>query len=575
MRPQEAGGYNQDRVQGEIMFDDYMEIMQGGLRAQLERQSNEEICNRLHNLISCFNVDSSLASCYINRLLANEQGFDERTAVWCRYLIDKFLKTQPFNVQALEVGALFMNEGRVPRLKAEVERTDAPPDVWEQVYDQDENPEEREKSLRALALIFRDYPSCLRAAQRVLEYCKADAKDPRMYLMAFRPPDVVKAEWLACLFRHYVQIGLYDKAAKIWPSLDIAAQSETTINCAAAMYAKQGESSTAVAMYERSLALEPRQTPVRLRLREMKNPFQVDSSLLGKRKVCIYLYTWNKSSVFGDTLDSLAATRLGNAKIKVLINGCTDDSLAVAEAAREKFPKNDFEIIETPVNIGAPAARNWLINHKDTWDADYVAFLDDDVTIQEDWLDHFLTVMESDPEIGVVGAKVVTPDDPAYIQYLFRHVDVATEKMMTMSIEAPIKTSDDGLYDFIRPCRSVMGCQHLFRVDALRECPQFDIRFSPSQVDDIEHDLQLNLKGFKVMYTGLVTCIHHQSSGIGQHASLSLSKMGNALGNDLKMCFKHFANQPKLARLDSLSLLGDAAPSSPEEDLVGVGQSRA
>jgi len=42
-------------------------------------------------------------------------------------------------------------------------------------------------------------------------------------------------------------------------------------------------------------------------------------------------------------------------------------------------------IIELPVNIGAPAARNWLIARDETWQSDYIAFLDDDITMPENW----------------------------------------------------------------------------------------------------------------------------------------------------------------------------------------------
>ena len=543
------------------MYDDYMRIVQGGLRSQLKWQTTPDVRLRLRNLISTMNVDAALGSCYLNRLLGDEKGFDEQSAYWCRYLVFKHLQSLPFDPQVLEIGVMFESKGRIPALKAEVEVSAPPAGTWEKFKAGDGTPEEREAARRALALIIKGTPSCLTAAQKILEYSRRDRLDPRMHLMAFRPSRAAGPEWAACLFRHYAAIGMYDKARKVWEGLSMSRQSETTLNFAAGMFMALGETDMACAMYERSLALDPLQTPVRLRLRQLREPFAVDASLVGKRKVCIYLYTWNKARVFGNTLDSLATTRIGDAKIKVLVNGCTDDTRAVAESARDKFPDNDFEIIETPVNIGAPAARNWLINHADTWESDYVAFLDDDVTLQEDWLEHFLSVMETDPQIGVVGAKVVTPDERPYIQYLCRHVDVATDDMFKMSIEAPIEIFDDGLYDYVRPCRSVMGCQHMFSVRALRDVPQFDIRFSPSQVDDIDHDLMLCLKGHKVMYTGLVTCIHHQSSGVGQHsASKSLMSMGNALGNDLKLSFKHYFERDTLARMDSLSLLGDDAP---------------
>ncbi|BBD09294.1 glycosyltransferase family 2 protein [Desulfovibrio ferrophilus] len=539
------------------MFLDYMKVMTGGLAGQLERQTNAEVYQRLQNYICSFALEPIVISCYINRLLMNEKAFDQDAAYWAKYILGKFLQRRPFERKALEIGVLFFPEGKVPQLKAMVERTDISQAEWQSFSEADADFDEREQSRRELAMMLKNNPSSLGVASMLLEYCRRDALDPKRYLTAFRPPEEVLAEWKSALFQHYAQIGRDDIAMKLWGELSTGSLNETELNLAAELFIRAGQLGRGIAFYERSLALDPLQTPVRLRVKELRNPFVPDHELIEKRKVCIYLYTWNKATIFEQTLDSLSKTRLGNAKIKVLINGCTDRSLEVAKAAREKFPNNDFEIIETPINIGAPAARNWLINHGDTWESDYVAFLDDDVTIQEDWLDHFLTVMESDSGIGVVGAKIVAPGSPVKLQYLFRHVDVATETMLKMSLESPIGEYDTGLYNIVREARSVMGCQHMFRVDALKQVPQFDIQFSPSQVDDIEHDLMLCLKGFKIMYTGHVSCIHHQSSGVGQNASsLTMKKMGNAIGNDLKLCFKHFENLGKLAKMDSLSLVG-------------------
>lgn len=541
------------------MFEQYISIMQGGLGAQLENQPKADVILRFKNYLSDFLTEPTVCSCYLNRLLGHQEEFDQESAQWARYIIIKFLQRMPFARKALEVGALFQLDGRYARLKELVDKTDAPAEAWAEVKDIDGSVEEREQTRRELALLLKKHPACLAAVQKMIELCLIDALDPKKYLTAFRSPAGAEREVNAVLFMHYARLGQDEQAMKCWQNLTSELKHEAVLNVAAEMFRRAGDTGRAIGLYERSLVLDPLQTPVRLRLEELKSPFLVNPALKDERRVVIYLYTWNKSSVFEQTLDSLSQTELGNARIKVLLNGCTDSSPEVARAAKEKFPKNDFEIIETPVNIGAPAARNWLINLPATWESDYVAFLDDDVTLQADWLDHFLTLMEADSEIGVVGAKILSPENPPRIQYLFRHVDVANEVMLKMSLEAPISEFDTGQYDYVRPARSVMGCQHLFRTEALRAVPHFDIQFSPSQVDDIDHDLMLNLKGFKVMYTGLVSCIHHQSSGVGQHAGAnSLKKMGNAVGNDLKLCFKHMTSLDKLARLDGLSLVESA-----------------
>ncbi len=212
-----------------------------------------------------------------------------------------------------------------------------------------------------------------------------------------------------------------------------------------------------------------------------------------------------------------------------------------------------LKIIELPVNIGAPAARNWLLATEEGRKAEYVAFLDDDVDMPNDWLAALLTTLQVSPDAGVAGAKVVSPGRPRRLQYLYRNIAVAREGMIRLSFYIPSRNFDSGGYDFIRETDNVMGCCHVFTRAAVDAVPTFDIRFSPSQMDDISHDLDLRLKGFKVMYCGLVTCTHHQMSGVGQTTVSDTSRQGNVIGNDAKFFYKYCNQIDKLAMLNNLS----------------------
>jgi len=331
---------------------------------------------------------------------------------------------------------------------------------------------------------------------------------------------------------------------------------EVNLNHAAEVARMGGDIPRAVELYERSLALDQSQAPVRFRLAELKRPSRKRPELVDQKRVAIYLYSYNKAEMLGATLTGLAASNIGSASVTVLLNGCTDGSLAAAQEAEKLFAGNTFTIIPLPVNIGAPGARNWLVNLSSTWANDYVAFLDDDVDVPKDWLEWYLTVAEADPKIAVVGCKVVFPGQPAKLQYLYRYVSIARGDLLRLSPSVIAHQYDNGFYDFQRETRSVMGCLHLLRTQALREVPNFDIRFSPSQMDDVDHDLCLCLAGYKVMYCGLVTCVHHQLSGLGQRTQArSPTMVGNCLGNDVKMFYKHFMRLSELGQLDSLSLV--------------------
>jgi hypothetical protein len=58
------------------------------------------------------------------------------------------------------------------------------------------------------------------------------------------------------------------------------------------------------------------------------------------------------------------------------------------------------------------------------------------------------------------------------------------------------------------------------------------------------------------MYCGLVTCVHHQSSGFGLKTDpMEFARTGNCIGNDIKLFYKHFTHMDELRTLDNLSLL--------------------
>ena len=90
--------------------------------------------------------------------------------------------------------------------------------------------------------------------------------------------------------------------------------------------------------------------------------------------------------------------------------------------------------------------------------------------------------------------------------------------------------------------------------DHLPDGPRFDLRYSPSQVDDIAHDLELRLAGGEVRYCGLVRCVHHQNTGGGFKRRMTPAQLGQVLGNDMKF-FYSFSE-----RLDGLrAMLAEAA----------------
>lgn len=265
----------------------------------------------------------------------------------------------------------------------------------------------------------------------------------------------------------------------------------------------------------------------------------------------ILLYSWNKDVELDATLHSLFVSDMDNASIFVLDNGCTDTTGKVLDSWQTRFDSHRgsgrLHVTTLPVNIGAPAARNWLMHMDAVRAHDFICYLDDDIMLPTDWLGRFGAAVHAYPEAGVWGCKVVDHANPALIQSADSHLlPPHDDARMDLSRTAPnpfklsdlhIQTLDAGSFDTLRPCASVTGCCHLFRTDRLLECGDFAIQLSPSQYDDMEHDLRLCEAGLFPVYQGHLTIRHKKRTGTATR--LSMQEEGSALGNKYKMQTMH------------------------------------
>ena len=278
-------------------------------------------------------------------------------------------------------------------------------------------------------------------------------------------------------------------------------------------HAGVGETDRAQAVLGRLLSRDPGHATALLALDRLAFPGRRDVRLSGRCVVSIYSY--NKAAELARTLDSLLASDLGpevaDVCVRVLVNGSEDDSLAVAEAARDRF-KGVMDVVALPVNVGAPAARNWLLDMARRDGAEWIAYLDDDVLVPRDWLRGLAAGTEDFPDAGVWGCRVADALSPSMTQhadgFLLDRDDASRQGHAVVLQEPGVECLVPDFLASRRYCASVTGCCHLFRVEILAENRGFDLQFSPSQFDDLDSDLRLLLRGKPAAYLGDVAVTH-------------------------------------------------------------------
>lgn len=294
----------------------------------------------------------------------------------------------------------------------------------------------------------------------------------------------------------------------------------------------------------------PWHTHLGLKLHDLLTPPPVAAPAATARAT-ILIYSWNKAALTRQTLESLARTDYGDARIVALNNGSTDGNGEgegtgeVMEACAGLFPAGALRVIHLPVNVGAPAARNWLISQPEVQASEFAVFLDDDVLLPQRWLARLLGAAQANPQADAAGCRIVSATPPSCLQSADYQLFAPSGQARTIR-ELPEHVNlfdncagalDVGLFTYARPAVHVSGCCHALRVQALREQGGFDIRFSPTQFDDLDRDLRSAQAGRPAVYAGDVAIAHVQ------HSSLAKAKgpaaMGQIFGNKIKLEGKH------------------------------------
>ncbi|MBU1228680.1 MAG: glycosyltransferase [Proteobacteria bacterium] len=255
----------------------------------------------------------------------------------------------------------------------------------------------------------------------------------------------------------------------------------------------------------------------------------------------ILVYSWNKAVLVRQTLTSLARTDLHGARIVALDNGSTDGTGEVMEACRELFPPGAMSVVRLPVNVGAPAARNWLLSLPEVRARAWAVFLDDDVILPESWLLRLLGAGRANPDCGAAGCRIVSAGRPTCLQsadyQLFRPGGGARTFQDRPDLVNVFDNCagglDAGLFTYARPAVHVSGCCHALRTSVLAELGGFDISLSPTQFDDLARDLRSAVAGRGAVYCGDLAIAHVQ------HSSLAKAKgpaaIGQVMGNKIKL----------------------------------------
>lgn len=547
------------------MDHDY-EYVKPGIAAELQSLDLADLQRHLAIYSDNFLMDEFIASHYHNRLSSDPNlGRDQGALRWLRYVVAKLNQYLPFYPAVLSLAQTLENDPeRKVRLGAKahlVTKIATSSGLLDRISGQ-LSATAPHMARKALQDLLRREPSNMQTAVMLLDLDLEHGFDSAEWLGTVRCPSLLEDDWKSLLLIRAVRSGRADLAL---PALQgrFRTPHETFLTHLGLFLLRQGDRDTALQVLRTALALDGLQTPVRRLVQELEHPFKVDPQALEGARVVIGIYSYNKAEMLHMTLRNLTQTAIGDARILILLNGCTDNSVEVARQAQEFFPANEVELLELPVNMGAPQARNLLLHKALQREFDYMAYLDDDVTLPPDWLQAFVTEARRWPKAGAVGCKVLDPAPATTLQYVHKGISIAKPSLIRLSLSAPLMRHDTGLYDVSMDTDMVMGCSHLVRRESFDKVPAFDISFAPSQLDDVAFHLDLRLAGYEIRYLGQVACQHHRNSGSAM--GNSMRSLGNGMGNDVKFHYRFVERLAEIQELQRARIAGQPAMPSPAE----------
>ncbi len=331
---------------------------------------------------------------------------------------------------------------------------------------------------------------------------------------------------------------------------------------------RSGERDKGMELFRRVLTARPWHVNLALHVHDMLRGLDLPAASRLPGRTAVLLYSWNKADDLERCLKALSHSAEEWDFIAALDNGSEDNTQEVLATWQDKLGTDRLITEQLRVNVGAPAARNWLMRLPRVADSEYAVYLDDDAIVPPGWLGRFSSAVAGYPEAGAWGCRIVDDFAPLLVQSVDLHLRLAEEsdeplekKFDPSLTEAePFDISDlhgmvpdMGQFNYMRPCISVTGCCHLFRTSELLAGKGFSLNLSPSQFDDLEYDLRLAAQGGHVCYQGHLAVRHHNRSG--KAARLSRAQTGNALGNKYKLRHLYDAQRIRTMHRAQLAIL--------------------
>ena len=127
--------------------------------------------------------------------------------------------------------------------------------------------------------------------------------------------------------------------------------------------------------------------------------------IVDKPLVSVIILNYNGKSFLPKCLSSVLQTNYANFEVVLVDNGSTDESLILVQKAFGSDQK--LKIVRLPKNLGFGPGNNIGFKHAI---GDYIVFLNNDTTVDSDWLAPLVDTLEKDQTVGLAQSVILAMD---------------------------------------------------------------------------------------------------------------------------------------------------------------------
>jgi GT2 family glycosyltransferase len=224
--------------------------------------------------------------------------------------------------------------------------------------------------------------------------------------------------------------------------------------------------------------------------------------------VCFIVLNWNQFEMTSDCLESLQKQDYSNFGIVVVENGSSNES---ASLLRCRFPW--VTVLELSENIGYSSGNNVGIKHALEHDFEYIFLLNNDTEVDPSMLSELISVIESEPTIGITGPTMFYEDPPMMIWGSKNFIDWSNGRAKRRQIGEMVE------YDYLQDSNPVEvdyidSCAILIKRDVFDDIGLLDERYFIN-FEDVDINVRARSTGYKIIYVPYAFMWHKVSSSMG------------------------------------------------------------